>query len=185
MPKGLLKTTSNTISIIEVSACHDRKCMHPIASTLLKLSAPSISVTCAAVPDLCLEVGYHSLIDSSLFRVHADYRYLLFLCIFAQVRLSLCIGTSQVSASSVQGKIAAPAAVSGQRVATLTPSASIRTLPPTPFRCMRALQVLSPSAPSSASCWLTRQPALRWESLPMLLLLQVRLLSKPLHIVIA
>ena len=73
MPKALLKTTSNAISTFEVSACHDMKCMHPIASTLLKLSAPSISVACAAVKDLCLEIAYDSLIANSLFKVHADY----------------------------------------------------------------------------------------------------------------
>ena len=31
MPNGLLKTTSNAISTIQVSGCHDMKCMHLIA----------------------------------------------------------------------------------------------------------------------------------------------------------
>ena len=52
MPKGLLKTTSNAVSTIKVSACYDMKCMHLTAPTSLKLSAPSSSLACAGVPDI-------------------------------------------------------------------------------------------------------------------------------------
>ena len=113
IPKGLLKTTSKAGTIIKVSPCHNMKCMHLTALRMLKLyriSAPSIPVACAAVPDTCLEVACHSLIASRLLRVHAESSALALFP--AQILADLCIGISQVSASSVQGKIAAPAVAS-------------------------------------------------------------------------
>jgi hypothetical protein len=60
-------------------------------------------------------VACHIFLHNCLFRLHVDYQHLLLFCIFCTGQPDLCIGTSQVSASSVQGKIAAPAAVSGAK----------------------------------------------------------------------